>query len=1308
MIDHNTQAANKSKMQYSSQFYKQASKDESKQQELDIQVNRSCQGQLFESQQYQPQKLHEGDLDISFKSIQGEMSDTLQKSISKGFNNNNSLVQNQQSFLQFNVNSSHFNEKQTNFQHQPTVDSPHHQQKQNSIKIQQNSHKLMNEQEDNLHQNQNQQLNKQEKESSYISEQNNSVFLYSHNNIPKSEMRSPTSSKKNLKSNNQSKLAIQDEMIFEKDLSKLGSRVNAVVKNQSLFQENLVQQKYKQNFQKASNIISRLLNNSMNKIMRIREKVKQFVKHLKIRHLNRRLDDLTQKEFLIINDLSHIYNQKNINGQSIYIFSFLNKIFKQSQNVTIFMPTDTIRVIWDLVQNDTNTKFIQSISFYSFIVFLLDILVNLNTAFFDKDVIVTSRRLIAKQYFFSSVFITDLVSMFILGSKIIYQNTLISNNINQNLSIFGLNLLIFLKANGISLKKKRFDYIFTLTENQKHISKLINQLASVITVAHIAAIGWYFVGIQEQNYDQNNWIDKLSISQFPYYQKYIYSMYWSITTMTTAQEQKDRDKQQEDKILSVLSNKLRDEITQEINSKILNNYLVFSSNFSKQTLNKLIFIMKEILVNPNEVIIDEEESDDSSIYFIQSGIIEIYLQQIQKKNSINIINTLTSGQVFGEISFFSGLQRQASARSVNLSTLYKIKRDEFIEILKENTEDFERFKMMQDQIIFQKDTSITRSECYNCKNSYHIANQCPRTHRFFDKQFIILKQNFSTFQERFFSQRINLKFKCNAKIQRKKNVDIIQLLKQNLQKSNDENYLNFVQDESFITGFSQSQSESSHENDDDEEEDYDDSQTQFTMQIQENEISQRILQKGQQGYKVDKQVKSINRINSNIAANIEDGEQIATLENQIQSIHSNFIYENQDLPRVISNAINSQARIKSFEVTDIIDMQNNQEQNYFNQNKQRCNSESNKVIKRKDTNSELSQQTLNQDEEGSNLENSKKFDKQKQQQQNINAQLAGYLKSQMKSGPYYSNLNKQIQKQVSNQSVDDHSLNQAQDNQISKQSKREKSKSKQKANNMPSPKKDNTNNKIQIPNLSLREIRSSIDQNILQNIASMTLMPDKINSQGQTKNYEININQEKNSKIQNSIKSLKDNFDQKSNNQLALNKVSFSNLPRDQQQNKQEKKNENRNSQNQNENLMERLSKLFQNSQLPLLLQLTNGKSFLQDPQFAQLNSMDYFDKIQQFKKYYPENNFDKVLQKLKIIQIQQKRQKKRKQTQKERRQNIQIGAQIRLSVFQGTANLIIPQDYDINMYKPTYLSYGTKMQNGLKHPINMIPQINQ
>ena len=47
--------------------------------------------------------------------------------------------------------------------------------------------------------------------------------------------------------------------------------------------------------------------------------------------------------------------------------------------------------------------------------------------------------------------------------------------------------------------------------------------------------------------------------------------------------------------------------------------------------------------------------------------------------------------MFGELSFFSGLPRRASARSVNLSTLYKINRQEFIDIIKDVREDFEKF-----------------------------------------------------------------------------------------------------------------------------------------------------------------------------------------------------------------------------------------------------------------------------------------------------------------------------------------------------------------------------------------------------------------------------------------------------------------------------------------------------------------------------------------------------------------------------------------------------------------------------------------
>ncbi|KAL4490753.1 hypothetical protein ABPG72_021807 [Tetrahymena utriculariae] len=132
---------------------------------------------------------------------------------------------------------------------------------------------------------------------------------------------------------------------------------------------------------------------------------------------------------------------------------------------------------------DQDSNFIKRYYSYTFMFFLVDILVTFNTACFKKDAIITNRKQIAWKYLSSSVFIADAISLATMGSKIMLQNTYLVYNPDYSLCSFAINLLLFFKLEGISQKKKQFSYAFTLKDNQKHIMKLFNQLLIVISVA---------------------------------------------------------------------------------------------------------------------------------------------------------------------------------------------------------------------------------------------------------------------------------------------------------------------------------------------------------------------------------------------------------------------------------------------------------------------------------------------------------------------------------------------------------------------------------------------------------------------------------------------------------------------------------------------------------------------------------------------------------------------------------------------------------------------------------------------------------
>ncbi|KAL4495510.1 hypothetical protein ABPG72_020251 [Tetrahymena utriculariae] len=1079
--------------------------------------------------------------------------------------------------------------------------------------------------------------------------------------------------------------------------------------NKCMQQDNLGQIKTKQeakklsvyNYQKAANIIHNVFGKSANRVQRVDQQVKNFISILKYLKQNRRLPQLEDAQFLLLKDLSYFYqiNEQNKIKRLFTFFILVLSFFRIP--FPLFMPTDTFRIYWNFIQvffiytflyiysillffcsNEQDSNYIRQYFKGAFIFFLLDIMVNFNTSYFDKDAIIKKRKKIAWRYINSSVFVTDSLCVIIIGSKIIFDVNFIYNP-NSTL-IFFVNLLLFTKLNGCQEKRNSIYMLFNLTENDKHLIRLCNQLISVLFVAHFVSLSWYLLGSYEvQNGYQVSWLQKFNLLDLTYLEKYIYSMYWSITTMTT--EQKDRNLQAENNILKVLSKKLRDEITIEVNQRILKNNSIFQKNFSEQTLVKLAFIMEEVQISPNEIIFEQGDSEDQSIYLIESGIIEIYqllpphsnINKVSGNNNFHILKQLKKKDQFGEISFFSGLARKANARSLNLSTLYKIDRSKFITVLKENNEDLERFKMIEEQIKVQKDLSSISLECYACKIHGHLASDCPNLHQKFDSQFQILKHNYSIFQNRQKADR--RKNKQNPKQVAQYNPEICKNLKNQLRNFNTivEGY--FKTELDFLAQISQKDVDKTDQ-------EYQTSTEQSSNSLGEDEPQFSIDQQQKESiFQVEKQKSSIQqrfgekqRIDS-IVQNSDCLESI--VQNQNEQIANQAVLKNQQSTKSIQNMIIDSTQSKSFS--------NNEQAN-----------DSQKT----ETENEAYQEEVNQgisiqDQLLPSIMNSKT--QIQIQKTNSNANVA----SNLSSSEINQNL-KKLEKKNSKQTVYQSKKIVSQDDcQSSNPSDEETIKPIQHSFS----KKKSIKNKVgtkkdlqeQISKTSF-EILNSINGNILKNLVYQNSQKsiqtiNTINMQDDNVDdlSKINYDQTNRNKYeQYSSQLIKQNHSQKS--------VNF---------------NVNQNDQNENSFVCKSLKVLGLPSQLissfsnqkEMLEQIgdilrKSRKDFSSFSKYSQRQldeqqnynnfSLNNFDKMQYYKRFFPHNNFSHIFNKFsyqKLTELKKIKQSKT-MTNKGRRNNILMTSVVpRKSLFCniGLLQNNFPSEINLDSYKPTFLSYG-------------------
>jgi hyperpolarization activated cyclic nucleotide-gated potassium channel 2 len=143
----------------------------------------------------------------------------------------------------------------------------------------------------------------------------------------------------------------------------------------------------------------------------------------------------------------------------------------------------------------------------------------------------------------------------------------------------------------------------------------------------------------------------------------------------------------EKQALLVLSSSLRDEVLAEVNIRLIKEAQIFRSKYSEDVLVQLPFLLEEQIYGPEECIFLEGEDgreqengeniDERCIYFLNKGQVMLCIQR-----TFTQLIILEKGKTFGELGFFSNLPRSASAYTLDFVYVQKLKKKDFLNILK--------------------------------------------------------------------------------------------------------------------------------------------------------------------------------------------------------------------------------------------------------------------------------------------------------------------------------------------------------------------------------------------------------------------------------------------------------------------------------------------------------------------------------------------------------------------------------------------------------------------------------------------------
>lgn len=293
--------------------------------------------------------------------------------------------------------------------------------------------------------------------------------------------------------------------------------------------------------------------------------VKKFAGVLKANVLIKKLMNLKPYHYNIIGDntyfdISYTYIYNMIRFKNLIYLEEKRKFFKAIKDfimekinfrcnllidyvrkINVFKPDDPVILLWNLImfffvvinafyvplklgfelnESDVNDFLYFTVEKCSAWVFLFDVFIILNTAYFSKGVFISERFKILYHYMKYSA-ILDLLSL--IPILLAYWT-----------QIPYLHICFLLRILKLKGSIKKFEDFLQIRDLQGGLMELLKLLFFILYVAHLCCCSWHYLAIYEiRRGEERTWFELVGVRNSEWIVRYVHSLYYSIVSMVT-------------------------------------------------------------------------------------------------------------------------------------------------------------------------------------------------------------------------------------------------------------------------------------------------------------------------------------------------------------------------------------------------------------------------------------------------------------------------------------------------------------------------------------------------------------------------------------------------------------------------------------------------------------------------------------------------------------------------------------------------------------------------------------------------------